>query len=91
MPSAQGSLKRIVGTASLDWTSAALLPDLRVQMSSEASSRFLDNASSRWDWVLHPWPCDARYTYRYARSDHFEAMQVRQHPLTVATRSLFLE
>lgn len=55
--------------AEIELTQAGVAPTVRAKGSLRSCMRFLDNASSNWEWLLCPWMVTAEYLYARPSQD----------------------
>jgi hypothetical protein len=59
----QGSISGLQGRASIDVTDEGAPPTVDGRVELRTALRFLDNASSHWEWLLSPWALLGEYRF----------------------------
>lgn len=65
----QAALNGLDAKAEIELTQAEAAPTVRAKASVHTCMRFLDNASSNWEWLLCPWMMSAEYLYARPSQD----------------------
>ena len=65
----QAALNGLDAKAEVELTQAGAAPTVRAKAALGTSVRFLDNASSNWEWLLCPWMVSAEYLYARPSQD----------------------
>jgi hypothetical protein len=84
--------------AEIDRTQDEMPPTVRARGALRTSMRFLDNASSNWEWLLCPWQVSAEYLYARESQDlladnepaQIMAINSRQHAIVHFTPACLL-